>query len=98
MKLTNMNLCKAFLIFTLIGIVTNVTGQVILNDGFTAGNKHGWKSGEESGIVIRTIDDGSFQIKSLKSGSYPYTVIPVDIDLKKYFEISTAITSQNPSN
>jgi hypothetical protein len=73
----------------------STNSQTIFFDDFTNENQKGWPSGEEPGIVIRTINGGSFSIESLKSGSYPYTTIPVAIDLSKNFEISTAITYQS---
>jgi hypothetical protein len=82
-------------IFLFIVITFLCPAQEVFFDDFTNGNQNGWQTGEEPGVVIRTIEDGSFRIESLKSGSYPYTVIPVDIDLTKNFEISIAINYQS---
>ena len=71
------------LVFFLFILVCSLIGisQEDFHDDFTKGNINGWQVGEEPGVVLRTINDSSFRIFSFKSGSYAYTVIPVDFDL-----------------
>ncbi len=73
------------------------SAQTFFHDDFD-NNLNNWKTGEDPGVVNRTIENNSFRIASLKSGSYPYTVIPVDIDLSRNFEISIAMNYQSADN
>ncbi len=88
----------SFIVVFCILLTVTSTAQNEFYDDFTNGNANSWPVGEETGIAIRTINDSSFRIASLKSGSYPYTVIPVDLNLTKDFESSAAINYQSVDN
>jgi len=94
-----MNLKKFCFTFLAFYFMYLLPAQEIFHETFDDNsNPNSWRVGEEPGFCIRTIDEGSYSIVSLKSGSYPYTVLPLNIDLTKNFEITTAINYQQPDN